>query len=47
MNPTTLAAYGLGLEDVRAAVAAANVNQAKGNFDGPQQAFTLGANDLE
>src|SRR5579884_2076244 len=45
VNPTTLAAYGLGLEDVRAAVAAANVNQAKGNFDGPQQAFTIGAND--
>src|SRR5262249_28125419 len=34
VNPTALAAYGLGLEDVRAAVAAANVNQAKGNFDG-------------
>ncbi len=45
VNPTTLAAYGLGLEDVRTAVAAANVNQAKGNFDGPQQAFTIGAND--
>ncbi len=23
----------------------ANVNQAKGNFDGPQQAYTIGAND--
>src|SRR5262249_37743732 len=26
-------------------VAQANVNQAKGNFDGTQQAYTLGAND--
>src|SRR2546425_631714 len=32
-NPTALAAYGLGLEDVRSAIAQANVNQAKGNFD--------------
>jgi len=45
VNPTALAAYGLGLEDVRTAVAAANVNQAKGNFDGPEQAYTIGAND--
>jgi multidrug efflux pump len=44
-NPTALAAYGLGLEDLRTAIAAANVNQAKGNFDGPQQAYTIGAND--
>ncbi|HWU38774.1 MAG TPA: efflux RND transporter permease subunit, partial [Candidatus Acidoferrum sp.] len=29
-NPTALAAYGLTLEDLRTAVAAANVNQAKG-----------------
>ncbi len=45
VNPTTLAAYGLTLEDVRAAVAAANVNQAKGSFDGPRQAFNIDAND--
>jgi len=44
-NPTALAAYDLGLEDVRAAVAGANVNQAKGNFDGRHQAYTIGAND--
>src|SRR6059036_1122898 len=44
-NPTALAAYRLGLEDVRAAVAAANVNQAKGNFDGAAQSYTIGAND--
>jgi multidrug efflux pump len=44
-NPTALAAYGLTLEDVRMAVAAANVNQAKGSFDGPRQSSVIGAND--
>src|SRR2546422_5783614 len=44
-NPSALAAYGLGLEDVRSAVAQANVNQAKGSFDGGQQAYSIGAND--
>jgi len=44
-NPTALAAYGLSLEDVRTAVAAANVNEAKGGFDGPRQASIIGAND--
>ncbi len=44
-NPAQLAANGLTLEDVRAAVAAANVNQAKGSLDGAQQAYTIGAND--
>ena len=44
-NPTALAAYGLTLEDLRAALSAANVNQAKGNFDGPRQSFNIGAND--
>jgi multidrug efflux pump len=45
VNPTKLSSYGLNLEDVRSALVAANVNQAKGNFDGPHQAFTIGAND--
>ncbi|HET9539378.1 MAG TPA: efflux RND transporter permease subunit, partial [Candidatus Limnocylindria bacterium] len=44
-NPAALAAYGLTLEDLRQAVANANVNQAKGSFDGPQQASVIGAND--
>jgi multidrug efflux pump subunit AcrB len=35
-NPTALASYGLSLEDLRTALASANVNQAKGNFDGPR-----------
>ncbi|MCU1308551.1 MAG: acriflavin resistance protein [Acidobacteriaceae bacterium] len=44
-NPTAMADYGLNLEDLRSAVVATNVNQAKGNFDGPQQSFQIGAND--
>ncbi|MDB5775006.1 MAG: multidrug transporter subunit MdtB [Herbaspirillum sp.] len=44
-NPKALAARGLTLEDVRTAVAAANVNQAKGSFDGPAQASTIDGND--
>jgi multidrug efflux pump len=44
-NPAALAAYDLSLEDLRAAVAQANVNQAKGNFEGKTQAYTIAAND--
>jgi len=44
-NPTALASYGLSLEDLRTALSAANVDQAKGTFDGPHQAYTIGAND--
>jgi len=44
-NPAALSAYGLTLEDLRVAVAAANVNQAKGSFDGPRQSSVIGAND--
>ena len=44
-NPTLLASYGLNLEDLRSAIVAANVNQAKGNFDGAHQAYQIGAND--
>jgi len=44
-NPMALSAYHLNLEDVRAALIAANVNQAKGSFDGKLNAYTIGAND--
>ncbi len=44
-NPTALASYGLTLEDLRTALIAANVNQAKGSFDGPRQSYIIGAND--
>ena len=45
VDPARVAAYGLSMEDVRLAIAAANVNGAKGGFDGPRQAIALGAND--
>jgi len=44
-NPKALAAYGLTLEDLHSALAAANVNQAKGAFDGPHRSSVIGAND--
>ncbi len=44
-NPTALAQLGLTLEDVRTTIAAANVKQAKGGFDGPARASTIDAND--
>ena len=45
VDPAALAGTGLTLEDVRLALAAANVNQAKGNIDGPRQDYTLATND--
>ncbi|MCK8783589.1 efflux RND transporter permease subunit [Roseomonas sp. NAR14] len=44
-DPQRLAAYGLSLEDVRTAVAAANVNGPKGSLQGPRQASSVMAND--
>src|ERR1700678_1206109 len=44
-NPTALASYGLSLEALRTALGSANVNQAKGSFDGPDQAWTINDND--
>src|SRR5208337_4962167 len=44
-NPTALAAYGLALEDLRTAITTANVNEAKGGFDGPRQSSVIDAND--
>ena len=44
-NPEALAAYGLSLADVRQLINQANVNQPKGNFDGPTRVSMLDAND--
>ena len=44
-NPSQLAAYNLSLEDLRTALAAANVDQAKGTLNGARQSYTIGAND--
>jgi multidrug efflux pump len=40
-----LAAYGLGLEDLRTAIVSANVAGAKGSLDGAHQSYTIAAND--
>ncbi len=45
VDPEALAGTGLSLEDVRAALAAANINQPKGNIDGARQDFALATND--
>src|SRR5690606_30311344 len=45
VNPQALAAYGLNLQNIRQVIAAANVNQPKGSFDGPERSFMLDAND--
>jgi multidrug efflux pump len=44
-NPTALSAYGLNLEELRTAIQQTSINQAKGNFDGPKQAYLIDAND--
>jgi multidrug efflux pump len=44
-DPQKLAGLGLTLDDVRTAIVSANVNQAKGSFDGSQRASTIDAND--
>src|SRR5690349_1718888 len=45
VNPTKLASLGLSLEDVRAAMGTANVDEAKGNFESDLQSFLIGANE--
>ena len=45
VNPSELAARGLELADIRAAINAASVNQPKGNFDGPTRSILMDAND--
>jgi multidrug efflux pump len=45
VNPLQLASYGLTLEQLRTAVAAANVDEAKGNFDGTSLDYTIEDND--
>src|SRR5215469_5689087 len=44
-NSRQLAAYGLNIDDLRTTLANANVNTPKGNFDGPNRAYTINAND--
>ena len=42
---TRLAAYGISLEDLRAAISGANVSGPKGSLDGSQQSYMIAAND--
>jgi multidrug efflux pump len=44
-DPTALSNMNLTLEDLRTLIPEYNVDQAKGSFDGPRQAFAIGAND--
>ncbi len=40
-----LASYGIGIDTLRTAIAAANANSAKGSFDGPKRSYSINAND--
>ncbi len=44
-NPGQMASYGLSLENLRTAIDAANIDQPKGNLDGPRQNYAISTND--
>src|SRR6516162_4558992 len=45
LNPTALNKYGIGLEQVRGVLSAANANTPKGHFSDGQRVWEVGAND--
>src|SRR5271167_562380 len=45
LNPTALNKYGIGLEQVRSALSAANANTPKGHFSSGVRMWEVGAND--
>ncbi len=45
VDPAAIANQGLGMEDIRNALMANNINQPKGSFDGAHQSYAIGAND--
>ena len=45
LEPDKLSSYGIGMEDVRAAVSAANADSAKGDIDQGGQRFEVTSND--
>jgi multidrug efflux pump len=45
LNPMQLHAYGISLEQVRTFLQAANANQPKGQFTGPDESVAIGASD--
>ncbi len=46
LNPVAISAYGIGLEDVRSAIASANANQPKGIVQNSQLGFQIYTNDV-
>ena len=44
-DPAALASQGIGMEEIRRAVAAATINQAKGTFEGRFQSYVIDTND--
>ncbi len=45
LNPHALARYGIGLEDVRAVLASANVNRPKGQLHGAERSWEIATSD--
>jgi multidrug efflux pump len=45
LNPMQLHAYGISLEQIRTVLQAANANQPRGQFTGPDRAIAIGATD--
>jgi len=45
VDPQSLAAYGLNVDDIRTTLSNANVNIPKGSFDGPALSSTINTND--
>lgn len=45
VNPKLLASYGLSTDDLSSAINSANVNNAKGNFDGKEVSYIINTND--
>ncbi len=45
VNPLVLASYGLSIDNIRTIVNNLNVNTPKGSFSGPNQTYTINAND--
>lgn len=45
VNPRLIASFGISMDDVNTAISNANVNQAKGSFDGKEVSYVINAND--
>src|SRR3954452_10689270 len=45
VNTQAVDTYGIGIDTLRTAIAAANANSAKGSFDGPKRSYSINAND--